>query len=77
MKRWFYLLFCMGRKLGILHWEKNMDGACFRTGDVENILMEEIAEDWRKFHNEELHNYTLYELLSGWWNQEGWDEWGR
>jgi len=33
----------------------------------------EVSGDWRRLHNEELHNSTLHQILIGWSNKRGCD----
>jgi hypothetical protein len=46
----FYLLFCMGVKLGRLYWGRNV-GALRR---IFGPKRDEVTGEWRKLHNEEL-----------------------
>jgi hypothetical protein len=37
-------------------------------------MREEVIGDWRKVHNEELHDFAASQMLFGWWTQVEWDQ---
>jgi hypothetical protein len=46
---------CMGVKLGLSHYVKNIEGV-WKQGAEENIWTQDVAGGWKKLNNEELHN---------------------
>jgi hypothetical protein len=48
----------MGMKLVLSHWRMDMDQGVWEQGAEENIRTwkEEVTGEWRRLHNEELHN---------------------
>ena len=54
---WFWLLFCMGVKLGRLHWWRNAGWGCLRIGCWGEYLGLRGTRywEWRRLYNEELN----------------------
>ena len=60
-KLYLYPPFCIGLKLGLLPYAKNIDGGSSITeqlGEYYNLLalqVGEVTQEWGKLHNERLH----------------------
>jgi hypothetical protein len=55
----FYLLFCMGVKLGLSHWGRNNGLRVFENWVLREIFgpkRDEVTGEWRRLHNEELND---------------------
>jgi hypothetical protein len=53
-------------KLGLSHYRKNIDWGDNRMMRKYGPKKKEMAGDWRKLHNEELHNLnTLPYIITG------------
>jgi hypothetical protein len=52
---------CVGVRLVLSHWGRNVGWCCSRTRELKRIFrpkMDEVTGEWRRLHNEEL--YALY-----------------
>jgi hypothetical protein len=72
----FWLLFCMGVKLGLSYWERNIDWRCLRIGcggrylGLRGMRQRGISED---YITKSFMICTAHQILFGLSNQEGWD----